>query len=92
MRAARRIIDPDRADAMTTSSSPRPMRGPRRRRPLLRLLVALIVIAVVFGLGLALGEALHDNPSGGGTQTLVRTLKPLALPPARETVTVTATG
>jgi hypothetical protein len=32
---------------------------------------------------------LHDNPSGGGTQTLVRTLKPLPLPPARETVTVT---
>ena len=43
----------------------------------------------MFGLGLALGEALHDNPSGGGTQTVVRTLKPLSLPPARETVTVT---
>jgi hypothetical protein len=47
------------------------------------------VLVVVFGLGLALGEALHDNPSGGGTQTVVRTLKPLPLPPARETVTVT---
>lgn len=47
------------------------------------------MLVVVFGLGLALGEALHDNPSGGGTQTLVRTLKPLPLPPARETVTVT---
>jgi hypothetical protein len=54
-----------------------------------RLLVALLVLVVVFGLGLALGEALHDNPSGGGTQTVVRTLKPLPLPPARETVTVT---
>jgi hypothetical protein len=65
------------------------MRRTRRRRPLLRLLIGLAVIAVVFALGLALGEALHDNPSGGGTQTLVRTLKPLPLPPARETVTVT---
>jgi hypothetical protein len=65
------------------------MRRTRRRRPLLRLLIGLVVIAVVFALGLALGEALHDNPSGGGTQTLVRTLKPLPLPPARETVTVT---
>jgi hypothetical protein len=53
-----------------------------------RLLVGLLVLVLVFGLGLALGEALHDNPSGDGTQTLVRTLKPLPLPPARETVTV----
>jgi hypothetical protein len=76
---------------MSTPSSPRPVRRPRRRRPLLRLLVGVIAVAVVFALGLALGEALHDNPSGGETQTLVRTLKPLPLPPARETVTVTAT-
>jgi hypothetical protein len=54
----------------------------------IRLLVWLLLLVVVFGLGLALGEALHDNPSGGGTQTLVRTLKPLPLPPARVTVTV----
>ena len=74
---------------MSTPSSTRPVRRQRRRRPLLRVLAWLVVIAVVFALGLALGEALHDNPSGGGTQTLVRTLKPLPLPPARETVTVT---
>ena len=74
---------------MTTASRRRPVRRSRRRRPLLRLLVGLVVIAVVFALGLALGEALHDNPTGDGTQTLVRTLKPLPLPPARETVTVT---
>jgi hypothetical protein len=74
---------------MTAPSSSRPLRRPRRRRPLLRLLIGLVVVAVVFALGLALGEALHDNPSGGGTQTLVRTLKPLPLPPAQETVTVT---
>lgn len=45
---------------------------------------------VIFGVGVSLGEALHDNPRPGGTQTLVRTLKPLPLAPAaRETVTVT---
>jgi hypothetical protein len=44
---------------------------------------------VAFGAGLAIGQALDDSPSSGGTQTFVRTLKPLELPPARETVTVT---
>jgi hypothetical protein len=54
-----------------------------------RLLVAGGLV-VAFVLGIALGEALHDNPSPGGTQTLVRTLHPLPLAPAaRETVTVT---
>lgn len=55
----------------------------------MRALVGLLVLVVVFFVGLALGQALDDNPTGGGTQTLVRTLKPLPLPPARETVTVT---
>jgi hypothetical protein len=50
---------------------------------------ALAVVA--FGLGVALGQALNDGPgAAGGTQTLVRTLTPLPLAPARETVTVTA--
>ena len=66
-------------------------RSPHRRR--LRNAVALVLAgAVLFAVGLALGEALHDNPKPGGTQTLVRTLRPLPLPPARETVTVTTTG
>jgi hypothetical protein len=43
----------------------------------------------VFFAGLALGQSLDDSPSSGRTQTLVRTLKPLELPPAAETVTVT---
>ena len=62
-------------------------RPPRRRSPLWFLVWALVIVAV-FAAGVALGEALHDNPSGG-TQTLVRTLTPLQVPPARETVTVT---
>jgi len=55
-----------------------------------KALAAVVGAAVVFAVGIAVGESLHDNPSPGGTQTLVRTLKPLPLAPAaRETVTVT---
>jgi hypothetical protein len=56
-----------------------------------RKLVAVAAGAVViFVVGVAVGESLHDNPKPGGTQTLLRTLKPLPLAPAaRETVTVT---
>ena len=52
------------------------------------LIAAGLVLA--FAVGIAVGEALRDNPKPGGTQTLVRTLEPLPLAPAaRETVTVT---
>jgi hypothetical protein len=53
--------------------------------------VLLVVgVVVVFAVGVAVGEALHDNPNPGGTQSLVRTLQPLPLAPAaRQTVTVT---
>jgi hypothetical protein len=55
------------------------------------LVVAGLVVAFV--VGIALGEALHDNPSGSGTQTIVRTLQPLPLAPAaRTTVTVTTSS
>jgi hypothetical protein len=50
--------------------------------------VGLVVVGAV---GVALGEALHDNPRPGGTQSYVRTLNPLGLTAAaRTTVTVTA--
>ena len=52
-----------------------------RRRRALRRLVPLLFLAVVFGLGVALGEALNDNPKPGGTQTIVRTLQPIPLAP-----------
>jgi hypothetical protein len=56
----------------------------------MRLALAAAGAAAIFLVGIALGEALHDNPSPGGTQTLVRTLHALPLAPAaRETVTVT---
>ena len=55
-----------------------------------RKLATAVALIVVFVVGIALGEALNDGSGGGGTQTLVRTLKPLPLAPAaRETVTVT---
>jgi hypothetical protein len=46
----------------------------------------------VFGVGVALGRALEEGDRPASTQTLVRTLDPLPLPPARVTVTVTATS
>jgi hypothetical protein len=47
-------------------------------------------VLAAFVVGVALGEALSDNPQPGGRQTLIRTLKPLPLAPAaRATVTVT---
>ena len=53
----------------------------------------VIALVVVFVVGIAVGEALHDNPSGSGTQTVVRTLSPLPLAPAaRTTVTVTTSN
>ena len=56
---------------------------------MIRAAVIVVSLAVVFAVGVAVGEALHDNPQPGG-QTLVRTLRPLPLAPAaRETVTVT---
>jgi hypothetical protein len=56
----------------------------------IRWAALVVLVAVVFAVGVAVGEALHDNPQPGGGQTLVRTLTPLPLAPAaRETITVT---
>jgi hypothetical protein len=73
-----------------TTVRERPRRRRRRRVPGWALTgVALLLVFVV---GIAVGESLHDNPKPGGTQTLVRTLQPLPLPPAAgSTVTVTVT-
>ena len=62
---------------MTTSGvERRPRRGRRARSRPLYWLAGLIVAAVLFGAGVAVGEALHDNPTPGITQTSVRTLHP----------------
>ena len=70
--------------------TPRRERRPPKRRRLLRFWIGATVLVIVFGVGLALGQSLDDNPSPGRDQTLVRTLKPLEVPPVRETVTVTS--
>jgi hypothetical protein len=50
-------------------------------------------LGVAFVAGIGLGEALHDNPSAGGSQTIVRTLQPLSIPPVpTETITVTTSN
>jgi hypothetical protein len=72
--------------------APTPARRPPRRSRV-RTLLPLGGAVVAFLLGIAVGEALEDNPRPGGTQTLVRTLNPLPLvPAARETVTLTTTN
>jgi hypothetical protein len=50
----------------------------------------LLAFAIVFAVGIALGQSLNDSSPPSGTQTLLRTLDPLPLAPAaRSTVTVT---
>ncbi|HEV2592150.1 MAG TPA: hypothetical protein VGU02_09675 [Gaiellaceae bacterium] len=59
----------------------------------MRIALVAVGFVVVFLVGIGLGEALHDNPSGAGMQTIVRTLSPLPLAPAaRTTVTVTTSS
>jgi hypothetical protein len=54
--------------------------------------VLLLLLGVAFAIGIGVGEALHDQPDAGGTQTLIRTLQPLPVTPIPpETVTVTTT-
>ena len=45
-----------------------------RQRRLVWALVALLVAGVLFGVGVAVGEALHDNPKPGGRQTFTNTI------------------
>jgi hypothetical protein len=69
----------------------RPGHARRRRPSTVRWLFLVAALAVVFAIGVAIGQALHDNPKPGPARTSVRTLKPLPLAPAPQTVTVTAT-
>ena len=67
---------------MTLTQSERDARRRRRRRAeLTRWALRLAVVLVVFGLGIALGQALHDNPKPGGTISLERTLSVPSVPP-----------
>jgi hypothetical protein len=52
----------------------------RRTRAAVRWTIRILAVAVVFGAGVALGEALHDNPRPGGTITYVHTFPPGSAP------------
>jgi len=53
----------------------------RRRKEIARWSLRAAFVLLVFALGIALGEALHDNPSPGGTITFERTLRVPSGPP-----------
>lgn len=64
-------------------------RSRRRRRAFAwRWVAGAALLLCTFAIGLALGEALHDNPTPGGQRTTERTLRPLPLAPRTVTVTV----
>jgi hypothetical protein len=63
------------------------MRRRGRRTSVRRLVVSALVLGAVFALGIALGQALHDNPKPVGTRTYVGTLQPSTLLPTRATAT-----
>jgi hypothetical protein len=52
----------------------RERRKRRRREEVVRWAIRALVIVLVFALGIALGQALHDNPKPGETVTLEQTL------------------
>ena len=67
---------------MTTTAG----RRRRKKRRVPRWIVWGVICVLVFAVGIALGEALNDNPGQGHTRTLQRTL---TLAPESSTVTVT---
>lgn len=67
-------------------------RGASAGRRVVAWILRLAVIAAVFIAGLAIGRALEEAPSPGGTQTVVRTLEPVTIEPRERTVTVTTSG
>lgn len=66
-------------------------RSGRRSLRRVRWVALALGLAVVFLMGIALGQALDDGPEPGGITTSVRTLTPLPQQPPTRTVTVTVT-
>lgn len=59
----------------------------RRKSPTRRRVILGIVLVLVFAVGVALGQALEDNPKPATTITQNQTF---TVPPASSTVTVTS--
>jgi hypothetical protein len=59
----------------------------RKRSSTGRRVIWAVLLVLVFAVGIALGQALEDNPKQGSTVTQDQTF---TLPPASDTVTVTA--
>jgi type II secretory pathway component PulL len=59
----------------------------RKRSSTRRRVIWAVLLVVVFAVGIALGQALEDNPQQGSTITQDQTF---TLPPPSDTVTVTA--
>lgn len=53
----------------------------KRRDDLVRWGIRTAVVLIVFAVGIALGQALHDNPKPGGSMTLERTVTLPSVPP-----------
>jgi cytoskeletal protein RodZ len=49
-------------------------RRQQRRRELIRWGIRILIVVLVFSLGVALGQAIQDNPNTGRTVTSDRTL------------------
>ena len=67
-----------------TSLSPLERHARRKRRQredVARWAIRAAVVLLVFAFGIALGQALHDNPDPGQTVTLERTISLPSVPP-----------
>jgi hypothetical protein len=58
----------------------------QRRQEIARWSFRIALVLAVFAFGIALGEALHDNPSPSGTITLERTFSIPSVPPGSTAV------
>ena len=60
---------------MSVRPDPRVRSRRRRRARAVRWVAGVAAALVLLGVGIAIGEALHDNPKPGGTVTRVTTLQ-----------------
>ena len=67
---------------MTITQSERDARRRRRRRgDLARWGLRVLAVLIVLGLGIAVGQALHDNPHTGETVSFEQTVSVPSVPP-----------